>query len=207
VGVGRSVDGVRGMHRFSAQVGGRVLHQGDVVAELHRKAPCRLDAGVGDHADDDHALNAELLELLVEVRVGEPARPPVLVHDEAAGKRERQVFDALELSVAFALPELANFEPVVPWQLESVSEKQADSLRSFGIDPASVRNRGHGSLILKHLYARREAGLATYRQLRYLIRFGHKSPLAASFEEASAFLDRYFGRKRRFQPSTAAVGV
>jgi hypothetical protein len=35
----------------------------------------------------------------------------------------------------------------------------------------------------------------------------HKSPLAASFEEASAFLDRYFGRKRRFQPSTAAVGV
>ena len=126
---------------------------------------------------------------------------------EAAGKRERQVFDALELSVAFALPELANFEPVVPWQLESVSEKQADSLRSFGIDPASVRNRGHGSLILKHLYARREAGLATYRQLRYLIRFGHKSPLAASFEEASAFLDRYFGRKRRFQPSTAAVGV
>src|SRR4029077_1837414 len=115
-------------------------------------------------------LNAELLELLVEVRVGEPARPPVLVHDEAAGKRERQVFDALELSVAFALPELANFEPVVPRQLESVSEKQADSLRSFGIDPASVRNRGHGSLILKHLYARREAGLATYRQLRYLIR-------------------------------------
>ena len=92
------------------------------------------------------------------VRVGEPARPPVLVHDEAAGKRERQVFDALELSVAFALPELANFEPVMPWQLESVSEKQADSLRSFGIDPASVRNRGHGSLILKHLYARREAG-------------------------------------------------
>jgi hypothetical protein len=66
VGVGRSIDGVRGVHRFSAQVGGRVLHQGDVVAELHRKAPCRLDADVGDHADDDHPLNAELLELLVQ---------------------------------------------------------------------------------------------------------------------------------------------
>jgi hypothetical protein len=39
---------------------------------------------MSDHADDDHALNAELLELLVEVRVGEPARPPVLVHDDVA---------------------------------------------------------------------------------------------------------------------------
>src|SRR5439155_4608901 len=35
VGVGRSIDGVRGVHRFRAEVGGRVLHQGDVVAELH----------------------------------------------------------------------------------------------------------------------------------------------------------------------------
>jgi hypothetical protein len=94
---------------------------------------------------------------------------------EAGSRRERQIFDALEASVAFGLPELAEFEAVVPWHFESVSERQADSLRSFGIDPASVRNRGHGSLILKHLYARRDAGLATYRQLRFLIRFGHKS--------------------------------
>jgi hypothetical protein len=60
---------------------------------------------------------------------------------EAGSRRERQVFDALEASVAFGLPELAEFEPVVPWHFESVSERQADSLRSFGIDPASVANR------------------------------------------------------------------
>jgi hypothetical protein len=101
---------------------------------------------------------------------------------EAGSRRERQVFDALELSVAFALPELANFEPVVPWHFESISERQADSLRAFGIDPASVRNRGQGSLILKHLRARRVAGLATYRQLRFLIRFGYPQPLKATFD-------------------------
>ena len=60
--------------------------------------------------------------------------------------------------LGFSLPELANFEPVVPWQAEELSPRQADSLRSFGIDPASVANRGQGSLILKHLYARRAAG-------------------------------------------------
>jgi hypothetical protein len=54
----------------------------------------------------------------------------------------------------------------------------------------------------------RVAGLATYRQLRYLIRFGHKNPLNVSFEEASAFLDRYFGRrKRRFHPPATAACV
>ena len=71
---------VGGVHRLGAEVGGGVGHQGDVVAELHRIAARGLDAGVGDHADDDHPLDAELLELLVEVGVGEPARPPVFEH-------------------------------------------------------------------------------------------------------------------------------
>jgi hypothetical protein len=102
-------------------------------------------------------------------------------------------------------PELAEFEPVVPWHFESLSERQADGLRSFGIDPTSVRNRVHGSLILKHLYARRQAGLETYRQLRLLVRFGYKNPLDATFAEASTFLDRYFRRRTRFRyPKTAA---
>jgi hypothetical protein len=42
---------------------------------------------------------------------------------EAGSRRERQIFDALEVSVAFGLPELAEFEPVVPWHFESVSER------------------------------------------------------------------------------------
>jgi hypothetical protein len=126
---------------------------------------------------------------------------------EAGSRRERQVFDALEASVTFAVPELANFEPVVAWHSEALTSRQGDSLRAFGIDPASVRNRGHGSLILKHLYARRNAGLATLRQIRFLVRFGHRSPLTASFEEASAFLDRRFGtrRKARFHPPRTAA--
>ena len=134
------------------------------------------------------------------------ARAPQLAMQlEAGSRRERQVFDALELSVTFALPGLTNFEPVVSWHFESVSEKQADRLR----DPASVRNRGHGSLILRHLHVRRDAGLATYRQLRYLIRFGYKKPLKASFSDASAFLDRHFGRyrKSRFHPPKTAACI
>jgi hypothetical protein len=38
-------------------------------------------------------MNAELLELLVEVRVGETARPPVLVHDDVALLRLEIVVD------------------------------------------------------------------------------------------------------------------
>jgi superfamily II DNA or RNA helicase len=126
---------------------------------------------------------------------------------EAGSRRERQVFDALELSVTFALPELANFAPVVPWHFKSVSEDQAERLRTFGVDPQSVRNRGQASLILSHLWQRRRTGLATYRQLRFLVRFGHPTPLEVTFDEASAFLDKRFrpSRRVRFHPPRTAA--
>jgi superfamily II DNA or RNA helicase len=138
-------------------------------------------------------LQARAAQLAAQLKVG--------------SRRERQIFDALEASATFAVPELANFEPVVVWHSEPLTSRQGDSLRAFGIDPASVRNRGHGSLILDHLHRRRRANLASYRQLRFLVRFGHPQPLQTTFEEASAFLDRRFGtrRKTRFHPPRTAA--
>ena len=43
-----------------------------MIAELHRE-PAELDAAIGQGTDDDDLLDAVLLELLVEVRVGKAA--------------------------------------------------------------------------------------------------------------------------------------
>src|SRR5689334_908166 len=72
---------------------GRINNQGDLVAEFRGESAGRLDAGVGDHADEDHVAYAELLQLQVEVGVGEPARSPVLVHDDVAGLRPEVVVE------------------------------------------------------------------------------------------------------------------
>src|SRR5437764_15431602 len=61
---------------FGAEGGGRILDKGDVTAELHAKASGRLDAGVGDQADENELLEPALFELGVEIGVGEATLPP-----------------------------------------------------------------------------------------------------------------------------------
>jgi hypothetical protein len=66
-------------------------------AEFHREPARGLDAGVRHEADEDDLLDAVLLELLIEVRVGEAALRPVLLDDDVAWLRD-------EVRVPFAAP-------------------------------------------------------------------------------------------------------
>src|SRR5262245_59032160 len=97
VSEGGSIDFVRGMHLCVAEGGGRVTYQRDVVAKLHCVLGCGLDAGLGNQADNDHVGDAVLLELHVEIGVGEAALPPMLGGDDVARLRR-------EIRVEFAAP-------------------------------------------------------------------------------------------------------
>lgn len=114
---------------------------------------------------------------------------------DATSKRQRQVFDPLEAASILHDPELADYEPVMGWHSDGVSEKQAALLRDMGIDPAAVKCKGQASIILGRLIGRRKQSLATFRQLRWLIHYGYPDPQNATFEQASAFLDTKFGRR------------
>src|SRR5207302_1021059 len=59
----RSIDLVRRMHAFMAEGSGRILHEGDVVAQLHAKTRGGFDAGVRDHADENDLLDPPLFKL------------------------------------------------------------------------------------------------------------------------------------------------
>lgn len=115
---------------------------------------------------------------------------------DATSKRERNMFDPLEMASILNNPKLAAFIPVVAWHSESVSEKQANVLRNFGIDPKAVQNRGHAHQLLSELLGRKNRGLASFRQLRCLVRYGHPNPQEATFKEASEFLDIVFSKGR-----------
>ena len=60
-----------------------------MIAELHPEAAGGLDAGVGNHADQDDLTDAVLLELKVEVRVGEAALRPVLMNNDVTFLRAK----------------------------------------------------------------------------------------------------------------------
>ena len=74
--------GRRCLHAFGAEGRRRVLHQGDVVAELHAVASGGFDAAIGDQADENDLLDTVLLELGVEIGVGETALRPVLFDND-----------------------------------------------------------------------------------------------------------------------------
>jgi superfamily II DNA or RNA helicase len=128
--------------------------------------------------------------------VQEQARKLAEVLDQTS-KRARFTYDPLEVASVLGNPDLAAFEPIVGWHAESPSEKQSELLIKFGVNPKSVQNRGHAHLLLNNLLKRRKTGLATFRQLRQLIKFRHPSPHNCTFEQASAFLDERFGTNRQ----------
>lgn len=69
----RSVQLVRRVHHLAAERRRCVLHQRDVIAELHSEAGRRLDASVRQQTDHDDVFDAVLFELLVKIGVGEAA--------------------------------------------------------------------------------------------------------------------------------------
>src|SRR5262249_1808775 len=88
----------------------RVFDHRDLVAELNGKANCRLHARVGYEPDDDELVDAVLLELQVQIRVGEAAGAPMLRGDNLARSglepgtdlaTPRAVFEALSLPRGF----------------------------------------------------------------------------------------------------------
>src|SRR5262249_55159479 len=76
-----------GMHQLTRESRGRITNQGDVIAVLHREARRRIDAGVSQQSHDDRVTDAMLLELQIEIGVGETALSPMLADDDIAVAR------------------------------------------------------------------------------------------------------------------------
>lgn len=118
---------------------------------------------------------------------------------KANRKRTPGTYDVIELATALNEADLTSYEPkfvYVPghgMRMEDPpSARQKESLAKAGFDPESIASREHASKILDRLAVRRQAGLATPKQVRMLRRFGHPTPDRATFSEASAFIDRHF---------------
>src|SRR6202030_1972006 len=97
VGVVRNIDLERGVHLLVRVIGLRIPHHGDLVAKLGRMANSRFDAGMRYETNDDELMDAVLLELQIEVRVGEATGTPMLHRNDLAWLR-------CELGTDFATP-------------------------------------------------------------------------------------------------------
>lgn len=109
---------------------------------------------------------------------------------EKNGNKDPRLIDALEFAISSGDLEAAEYEPTTRWEEAPPTTNQLASLEKNGFNTDSIKTRGQASRLLDLLFARREKGLATPKQLRMLRRFKHPHPESATFEEASAFLDK-----------------
>ena len=95
--IGWPVQLMRGVRHLLREGSRRIGDQGHMIAQFHREAARGFNARIGQEANDDDLLDAILLELLVEVRVGKTALSPMFLDNDVAGLRH-------EIWVPFATP-------------------------------------------------------------------------------------------------------
>lgn len=159
--------------------------------------PARLIARTDDEAYDlTKAIEAEseidLFEAEAKAVIDREKRMKERLAE--AVKKKSKTVDAVEFALALDDDVLANYEPETGWESERPSNKQLIRIENAGFDTAQILYKGQASRLIDLLEQRREMGLATPKQLKWLVKFGYTNANQATFAEANAFLDRKFNK-------------
>lgn len=109
---------------------------------------------------------------------------------EAMKKRKKRLVDPLQFEMSIQAEDLTSYVPSFGWEMAPASEKQIKALEKFGIFPDEIDNAGKATLLLERLNKRKEAGLATPRQIRQLEGRGFQHVGTWSFEAANNLISR-----------------
>lgn len=137
----------------------------------------------------------EALDL--EVMEKEAAQDVVAQREEALAKvleemkkRKKKLVDPLQFEMSIQAEDLSGYVPAFGWEMEPASKEQVKALEKFGIFPDEIECAGKASLILDKLNKRREAGLTTPKQIRFLEQKGFRHVGTWEFEQAKNMIDR-----------------
>ena len=114
-------------------------------------------------------------------------------------KRKRaKTVDAMEFFLSIGDGESAEYEPVMKWQTKPATEKQIAALTRFGIDPESIKDRGHASVLMDAVMKRTSDNLATPKQVRWLKNANVEDPHLWTFDGAKDYIDQEIQRRQRW---------
>ncbi len=104
--------------------------------------------------------------------------------------RKRKLVDPLQFEMSIQAEDLANYAPVFGWQMGPPSNNQIETLEKLGIFPDEIDNAGKAALLIDRLGKRREEGLTTPKQIRFLESKGFNHVGTWQFEPAKKMIDR-----------------
>lgn len=98
--------------------------------------------------------------------------------------RKKKLVDPLQFTFSIAAEDLSDYEPTFKWEYDSPTSKQMQTLENMGVNPEGVETKGMANKLIARIISRREAGLATPKQIRALERYGFRHVGTWSFEQA-----------------------
>ena len=126
----------------------------------------------------------------------------------ANAHRESYEKKIAEVSLALGIEGLGDWEPVYRWQKEAATEKQLAALEKAGVGREIVSSKGMAGVILDGMTKRRDEGLATLKQVRFLMRQGVQDADKLTFADASRMMDGIvsgWGGKGKAKPMMGAA--
>lgn len=105
-------------------------------------------------------------------------------------KRKRKLVDPLQFEMSIQAEDLTNYVPSFGWEVGPPTGDQTKALEKYGIFPDQIDNAGKASLMLDRLNKRKDAGLATPKQIRLLEQRGFQKVGTWSFDNASKMISR-----------------
>jgi len=104
--------------------------------------------------------------------------------------RKRKLVDPLQFEMSIQAEDLSSYVPSFGWEMGPPSDAQVKTLEKLGILPEAIENAGKASKLLERLDKRREEGLTTPKQIRFLEQRGFDHVGTWSFDKAKSLIDR-----------------
>ena len=105
-------------------------------------------------------------------------------------RRKKKLVDPLQFEMSIQAEDLANYVPSFGWEMAPASDNQIKYLEKAGICPDEIDNAGKAEKIIEKLNTRRDAGLSTPKQIRFLEGRGFQHVGTWEFESAKKLIDR-----------------
>jgi superfamily II DNA or RNA helicase len=88
--------------------------------------------------------------------------------EDAARRQARATLDINLIAATIHGRKVLNYEPVMKWERQPITDKQRGWMLKNGIDPNSAKDRGHISALMNLLFQRQRLGLGSHRVVKAL---------------------------------------
>lgn len=105
-------------------------------------------------------------------------------------RRKKRLVDPLQFEMSIQAEDLSSYVPAFGWEMTPPTQKQLETLEKLGIMPDEINNQGKASKLLERLDKRKQEGLTTPKQIRFLEGRGFQHVGTWKFETAKNLIDR-----------------